>query len=230
MKESIYTIPISEVFEPKQGCPLCALAEALDTRWVQYITGAAMMEPDVRVRTNEEGFCSRHLSGMLAQRNRLSVALLLQTRLEYLLARLDPSPAAAWGRKKPAVLPSGCFVCNRVESELNRLADNLVAVWARESVFRQLYADQEYLCVPHHRLLSGAAEKLRGADRTRFLAETTALARQGLAPAKEDVDAFCRLFDYRSNNTGQPSRQVSTAVERAARLLCGSWDGNISDT
>lgn len=227
MKESIYTIPISQVFEPKQGCPLCALARALDTRWAQYITGAAMMEPDVRIRTNEEGFCGRHLSGMLAQRNRLSVALLLQTRLDYVLSHLDdPTPNSGWGRKEATKSSSTCFVCNRVENELNRLADNLVTIWVRENSFRQLYAHQEYLCVPHHRLLCCAAEKLKGENRSQFQAETTALARRGLKLVKEDVDAFCKLFDYRDSGAEQPTQQVATAVERAAALLCGGAAAN----
>ena len=57
MKESIYTIPISEVFEPRCGCPLCRLRDTLEQRCIDYIMGAAMMEPDIRIRTNEQGFC-----------------------------------------------------------------------------------------------------------------------------------------------------------------------------
>lgn len=222
MKESIYTIPISEVFEPRQGCPFCTLSNALEDRWVQYITGAAMMEPDVRLRTNEEGFCASHLTAMLAQRNRLSVALLLQTRLDYLLERLSVKPAApAWGKKKASPAKETCFVCNRVEIELLRLADNLVTVWAREENFRELYSGQECLCLPHYTRLAAAGESLRGAQRQDFLAATLALVKKGLAPAKEDIDAFCQLFDYRSANAGPPPDGIASAVERAAKALCG---------
>ena len=65
MKESIYTIPLTEVFEPKDGCPICRLRDILEKRMVDYITGAAMMELDVRIETNKKGFCLNHYNQML---------------------------------------------------------------------------------------------------------------------------------------------------------------------
>ena len=56
MKETIYTIPINEAFEAKCGCPLCTLRRKLERDSVEYIMGAAMMEPDVRIETNKRGF------------------------------------------------------------------------------------------------------------------------------------------------------------------------------
>ena len=52
MHDSLVTIPVSEVFEPREGCPLCRLRDTLEQRVVEYITGAAMMEPDIRIQTN----------------------------------------------------------------------------------------------------------------------------------------------------------------------------------
>ena len=52
MREDICSIPISEIFEPKDGCPFCRMRDMLEDRMATYITGAAMMEPDVRVETN----------------------------------------------------------------------------------------------------------------------------------------------------------------------------------
>ena len=39
MKESIYTIPVSEVLEPRDGCPLCRMQDTLEKRAVEYIMG-----------------------------------------------------------------------------------------------------------------------------------------------------------------------------------------------
>ena len=47
MRESILTIPISEIFEPKCGCPICTMRNTLESHTTEYIMGAAMMEPDV---------------------------------------------------------------------------------------------------------------------------------------------------------------------------------------
>ena len=84
MRESILTVPISEIFEPKDGCPICRMRDVLEKRTVEYIMGAAMMEPDVRIETNKLGFCRTHFEQMLKQKNRLSLALMLQTHIETL--------------------------------------------------------------------------------------------------------------------------------------------------
>lgn len=219
MKETIYTIPISEVFEPRCGCPLCALHAALEARWVEYITGAAMMEPDVRMETNAQGFCARHFGALLEQRNRLAVALLLQTRLEHIDKHLADTAAPGLLGRKPKQVESTCFVCGRVERELQRMVDNLVVVWARDSDFRALYAQQEYVCFPHYQLLAGGGHALRGKDFAAFSAVTVELTRKALAPLKADIDAFCKLFDYRSAAAEQPSAQVSSSLERAIAYL-----------
>ena len=68
MRESILTIPISEILEPREGCPICRMRDMLEQRTVEYIMGAAMMEPDVRIETNRAGFCSAHFAQMLNAR------------------------------------------------------------------------------------------------------------------------------------------------------------------
>ena len=40
----------------KCGCPLCTVEDKLEADELERILGAAMMEPDVRVKTNEQGF------------------------------------------------------------------------------------------------------------------------------------------------------------------------------
>ena len=62
MREDICSIPISEIFEPKDGCPFCRMRDMLEDRMATYITGAAMMEPDVRIETNRQGFCKDHFA------------------------------------------------------------------------------------------------------------------------------------------------------------------------
>ena len=65
MRSDICSIPVNEVFEPKDGCPLCRLRDMLEERVLDYIMGAAMMEPDVRKETNKQGFCYDHFKAML---------------------------------------------------------------------------------------------------------------------------------------------------------------------
>ena len=82
MRDDICTIPVSEGFEEKDGCPLCRMRAIAEKRVIDYIMGAAMMEPDVRLNTNELGFCRDHFDQMTKAGNRLSLALILDSHLQ----------------------------------------------------------------------------------------------------------------------------------------------------
>ena len=90
MRESILTIPVTDIFEPKEGCPICRLRDMLEQRTIEYIMGAAMMEPDVRIETNKKGFCKTHFEQMRACKNRLSLALILQSHLQDMQKQFLP--------------------------------------------------------------------------------------------------------------------------------------------
>lgn len=82
MKEQIYTIPVSEAFETRNGkCPLCLLRGKWEQNELDLILGASMMEPDIRIQTNEKGFCNNHLHKMYEKGNRLPLALTLESHL-----------------------------------------------------------------------------------------------------------------------------------------------------
>ena len=87
--ETIYTIPVNEAFEAcaadkSCGCPFCALYNRLEDDELELILGASMMEPDVRIQTNKEGFCKTHYDMMFTRKNRLGMALTLESHLAEL--------------------------------------------------------------------------------------------------------------------------------------------------
>ena len=71
MKETICTIPINDIFMPKCGCPFCRMESMLEEQYVKFITGDAMMEPNIRIETNKKGFCHRHFSQMFEKGQKL---------------------------------------------------------------------------------------------------------------------------------------------------------------
>ena len=100
MAEQIYTIPINEAFEQSGGCPLCRMKKKLERESLDYVMGAAMMDPDVRIRTNRLGFCRRHYDDMLSMKNRLSLALMLESHLDE-VSRLFPEDVSALPEMPP---------------------------------------------------------------------------------------------------------------------------------
>ena len=111
MRESLLTIPVNEVFEPRCGCPVCAMRNTVEEHICEYIMGAAMMEPDVREETNAMGFCLTHYNMLLKQNNRLSLALMLNTHLAAVREKISDKKSAK--SKKNAPSGQTCFVCSK---------------------------------------------------------------------------------------------------------------------
>lgn len=226
MQDSIYTIPISEVFEPKEGCPICRLRKMLEDRCVDYIMGAAMMEPDIRQETNRLGFCKDHFAQMLGRQKRLPLALILESHLAQVEKNvLGGLTFGSKGKsKKASKLEQSCYVCHKIDGALDKMLDTTLTVYAREADFRKLYAGQECLCLPHYTVLCQlAAEKLGKKESPEFIKVSTKLAKDYLAELRGDVSHFCKMFDYRNSGENADWGNSRDAVERAIWFLTG-WD------
>ena len=162
MREDICSIPVNDVFLPKEGCPFCRMRDMLEDRMATYITGAAMMEPDVRVETNRLGFCTEHFNQILARGSRLSVAPILESLLETVHDEVFPA-GKAQPKKAAAAVHSReehCFVCENIEKNTAHLLDSTLKLWQTDEEFRQLYSQQPYICLPHYGMVLEAAMKL----------------------------------------------------------------------
>ncbi|MDR1060507.1 MAG: DUF6062 family protein [Clostridiales bacterium] len=230
MKESIYTIPINEVFGRLDGCPMCSLERGLESASLEYVMGAAMMEPDVRVKTNEQGFCAAHLGKMLAMNNRLSLSLLLESRLmeveKALFARGGKMAPVECDAKKlkeaTARATSSCFVCARIEGFMAHCNENAIFMWNTESEFRARLEAQPFFCIRHCDMLLGRAIKLlRKKELAGFAGAMARLCGAYAGALREDVSAFCKSFDYR-NAGAEISAAASSSAERAAAFLAPS--------
>ena len=89
MKETIYTIPLSEALEANDECAFCFLEDKLEKEQIEYALGPAMMEPDYRILSNEKGFCRRHIEKMARAKKALPLALVLDTRADEVLKILE---------------------------------------------------------------------------------------------------------------------------------------------
>lgn len=219
MREDICSIPVNEVFAPKDGCPFCRMRDMLEGRMATYITGAAMMEPDVRVETNRLGFCSEHFNQILARGSRLSVALILESLLAEVKGQVFPQGKTAPKKIAAAVHSRGenCFICGNIEKNMRHLLESTLTLWQAEAEFRELYAAQPFICLPHYGLVMEAAQKMPKKNFAPFEAATTKLAKSYLEELSGDVTHFCRMFDYRS--AGGDWGNSKDAIERAMEWL-----------
>jgi hypothetical protein len=239
MAEQLYTIPINEAFEAYDGCALCRLRRKLETQSLQYIMGAAMMEPDIRIVTNKLGFCHQHYEAMLGMGNRLSLALMLESHLQYLQEQIpgpeDKKPGRLGKFKKydgpdpgeaMEALHSTCYVCARVADFEKKYISNVIYIYKKDPTFREKLQKQPYLCLHHAgALLSQGKQDLSEADYLRLEQDILTLVRQHLTTLRQNVTTFCRSFDH--ENAGKPLTQAARyAVEGAVSFASGDLEKN----
>ncbi len=236
MAEQLYTIPINEAFDEKEGCPLCRLRQKLEVQSLDYIMGAAMMEPDIRIVTNQLGFCHTHFHKMLRMGNRLSLALMLESHLAA-VSELIPdssdkkagklgkikkydgdSPAAPLARQVKS-----CYVCRRAADFEEKYVSNIVYIWKKDQAFREKLKAQPYFCLEHAAaLLERGQRELSEANYLTFSNDILALCRAHLDTLRTDITSFCRSFDH--ENAGKPLTEAQRyAVEHSVAFLSGDF-------
>lgn len=224
MRESILTIPINEIFEPKCGCPICLMRDMLEDRAIEYIMGSAMMEPDVRIETNKQGFCKTHFDKMLAQKNRLSLALLLQSHLQELDKSILSKKSIFEGlnakQKRVTAVNKECFVCSKIEWGMSRLIQTVFDMYSQSKDFRDLFGQQEMLCINHYDMLVSLSDgKMDKKYRRQFVKLCEELVRKGLNVLIDDVTHYCNMYDYRNTGKDADWGNSKDSIERAIRFL-----------
>ncbi|MEE1319041.1 MAG: DUF6062 family protein [Ruminococcus sp.] len=226
MKETICTIPINDIFMPKDGCPICRMESMLEEQYVKFITGDAMMVPDVRIETNKKGFCHRHFSQMFEKGQKLPNALILESHLQEIIDNYFPKKIKGKPDKKQleAIKTelSSCYVCDRIKWDMKHFMATIFVEWAKGEEFRKLYNEQPYICLKHYSFImetATAKDGIASKHLADFHTETATLTKKYLESLKADITHFCSMFDYRSQ--GQDWGTSKDSIERSIQFLTG---------
>ena len=224
MRENITTIPINDLFKPKDGCPLCRMEEMLEKNYVEFIVGDAMMEPNIRIETNKKGFCHRHFSKMFSVGQKLPNALILESHLKAVLTEVLPKKGNTKPDKKTLdkieKLSRSCYVCDRIERDMVHLISTVLSEYEKREDFRTLFREQPYICLNHYALIMRQASGKGGISSKNiknFHEDTYNLTRNKLSSLKDDITHFCSMFDYR--NRGKDFGNSRDAIERGIEYL-----------
>ena len=231
--EQLYTIPVNEAFDASAqnaacGCPMCALYNKLEENELELILGASMMEPDVRQRTNELGFCHHHLGMMFTRKNRLGLGLILESHLDVVKKDISGEGLAALFAgagadtiRKLGKLENSCYICGRINMHFARMFDTVMLLYKTDGAFRRKLAAQPYFCLPHYRrLLELGKQSMSKKDFADFYAVMAELEKRYAEELSGDVSWFCKKFDYRYQD--EPWNNAKDAVERTIRFLSGA--------
>ena len=237
MREQIDTIPVNEAFDAviedsECGCPLCLLYKKLEEDELDIILGASMMEPDIRIKTNDMGFCLTHYRMMLSRRRMLGIGLIMESHLAEVKKKLD-GPVVL-GNKRAAAkdalakLECDCYVCSRIDKNLAAMTSTVCYLWESDGEFRKKFNKQPWFCMPHYRaMIDYASKKLPKRLYGDFYDEAHAIQARYLAELEKDVSWFCKKFDYRYDE--EPWYNSKDSVKRAVKFLGGCF-GEETDT
>ena len=81
MKETLYTIPLTDAFHAGDECPFCFVEREVERDLLDLVLGssASYMESDMREMTDKAGFCRTHFKKMFDYGNSLGNAWILNT-------------------------------------------------------------------------------------------------------------------------------------------------------
>ena len=202
--EQIYTIPVNEAFEKVQEegfhiCPFCLMYNRLEDNELDLILGASMMEPDVRLKTNELGFCDTHLGLMFERSKRLPLALMLESHLDSIAKDIEGNMGMFLNKtadnavKRLDKLEHSCYVCDRIEYNFSRMIETAALLWQSDQKFHDKVTKAPYFCLKHyHRFVKAAKERLSKKDFAEFYQTVTDLEKNYFDKLRGDVSWFVK--------------------------------------
>lgn len=222
--EKIYTIPINEAFDASRddkslGCPFCNLRKKIENDEIELILGASMMEPDIRIKTNEMGFCHRHFDMMLKRKNRLGLTLMLESHLDH----VDKCSKGLFSDKKLSKIEKDCYICNKMDYHLSRIFENAAYLFENDEAFRGRVKEMPFFCLEHYNaFMKAGKESLKKSDSHDLAKVISGVNDAYMEKLKQDVSWFCKKFDYRYEE--EPWGDAKDAPERAIAFLSGKFD------
>lgn len=230
MKEQIYTIPVTEtadkiIEEGKCECLLCSLYSKLEEDELTLILGASMMEPDIRIKTNKEGFCRKHFDKMLTMKNKLGLALMLQSHIDEVRKNVFPKEGlfSPKNKSEASLKPlkehcDSCYICSKIDFHLEKMAQTIVYLWDTEEEFAKKLSKMPFFCLEHYQLLlQTGVYKLSKNRQNDFFTAVSSVEKAYFDSLYDDVSKFCKKFDYRFED--EPWGTAKDSVERAVKIL-----------
>ena len=239
MDEKIYTIPLNEAFDQDTECPFCSLYRKLEQKKLEYFLGAAMMEPDVRITTNEKGFCQKHLFLLEKMPNTLSLALVLDTHLSRVVDDLTTYKKMVDTPFKKRFFQKEtddeknveklthmlnqtiekCAVCDAICETMDRYQDTFFYLYQTEEEFRKKFEAGKGFCLPHFtHLLESCIRYLKSDMRAAFIKTLYDMELTHLTRINDEIHYYTKKFDYQyqnadwKNSKDAPRRTVEKLV------------------
>lgn len=228
MKEVLYDIPVNDIFDNPCECAVCAMKKKLDDDEVAFAMGPSYMEDDIRLTTDEIGFCSHHMQMMYDFENRLGLGLILNTHMKKVIDHIEKiqkrgrtANGGLFSRKTASPLyeytqktAHSCFICDRINNIFERYLVTTLLLYEKDMDFRKKFNSSKGFCLEHYGLLYEMAPRyLSGSVLESFTADLDKVFLDNYKRMQEEVSWFVDKFDYR--NADKPWGTAKDALPRA---------------
>lgn len=227
MKEKIFTIPVNDAFDSGCECPVCYMKRELENAAVEYTMGPSYMEVDIRAKTDDLGFCEKHIKDVYNCENRLGFALVMKTHMDRVISDISKKAQEPVKGKKlfSKVQPNGisdytkelntkCFVCERIEDTFKRYIDTIIYLYKQDESFRKKYNECKGFCTQHYgALIEEASSKMSGQILNDFVEQTNRLYLENMKRVRDDVEWFINKFDHKYAD--EPWKNAKDSLTRA---------------
>ena len=243
MKETLYTIPLTDAFHAGDECPLCYVERDVEQDLLDLVLGssASYMESDMRQETDKAGFCRMHFKKMFDYGNTLGNAWILKTHylaIEKELAgqikmfspgkvsllkkiRKDESSdnsMAEWVRRKE----SSCYICNQYNKTYARYLDTFFFMYKKDSAMKQMIEESKGFCLHHFGDICARMDaELDEQQKSELYNLLFTKMEENLKRVGDDVSWLIEKFDYRNKDADW--KNSKDAVQRGMQKLWGGY-------
>ena len=248
MKYHIDTIPIWDAARLDGECQLCALERRTELGEADRYLGASVMEPDIRIRVNDRGFCRKHHAMLFTMSNRLGHALMLESHMIENREKLAKSwkslektgealknsgigdklngkvkaakESVVQESKKIQEMAGTCVMCDTIRENMLRYLHTFFSLYKSDAEFKRRFLNGKGLCIPHlGQLLEVATEELNAKELGEFVQALAKMEQENLDRIQEDISWFIKKFDYRFEK--EDWKNSRDAVERTVNKTRG---------
>lgn len=241
MKETIYTIPLIDAFKANDECPFCFIKRKLEQDAISFILGVAYMEDDIRMTTDQMGFCPTHYQKMYDYGNRLGNALILHTHYKQLQKELEEKIKAfspnksgmlsKFIKQKNTTTPStnpiskwtleknhSCYICDRMNKNFDRYINTFFYLIESNPEFMTLFKDCKGFCLPHFGQIMGVSDtSLNDKYKEDFYRILFEKMQTNLKRIEDDLGWFIAKYDY--ENKDADWKNSKDAIPRGMQKL-----------
>ena len=248
MKEQLYTIPLMDAFRAGDECPFCYIERDVEQNALDFVLGpqASYMQDHVRAETDKMGFCREHYQKMFTYGETLANALILETRVKYLMKEMqkemktysgttkvglkdkickdasnmrDSNNVSRWIHEKE----DSCYICNHIKRNYERYIATFFVLYKRaDAEFIELVKKGKGMCLHHLAdILDTAPLYLSEKEQKELRDILFPQMEANMERILEDIDWLEKKFDYRYKDAEW--KNSKDAVQRAMQKIVGGY-------